>query len=365
MARLSAGARSDQERAVFEDWWKTNAPAEDTSRSVDPARLAEATRRGGVVGTSQPGTPADPRSVIAPWLSQPYSATWLDDVIADLNAQGIAAKRASRAGGRLSDDKIQLADGRIIDLIGDVGGANRLQYLDESERGGTPLGQLSGARTWDENFSYAPWEKQFQAPDAASIESDPEFKARMAAGQQALERSASARGTLLTTGTLKNLQELGQQEAGRAYGNIYGRKLGEYQQQYGEHLQGRGNALEEYRQRYLQSRDTSGDAYRDFMSRYGIEKERGDTEWNRLFSLADLGYRAAGAGNAAGAGYAGSMGDLYTGQGNVNAAGRIGSANAYGQGLGYLANLGMNVATRSSYGRNSRMGDLRGDYGDY
>lgn len=86
----------------------------------------------------------DPRSIVNPFLSQTYSPHWLDDVIAALNQGGVTSKRATRAGGVLSDDKVDIGNGRILDLIGDVGGANTLQYIDESEGGGSPTSGVAG-----------------------------------------------------------------------------------------------------------------------------------------------------------------------------------------------------------------------------
>lgn len=86
----------------------------------------------------------DPRSIINPFLSQTYSPQWLDSVIAALNQGGVSAKRATRAGGVMSDDKVDLGGGRILDLIQDVGGANKLQYIDESEGGGSPTNGVAG-----------------------------------------------------------------------------------------------------------------------------------------------------------------------------------------------------------------------------
>jgi hypothetical protein len=54
---------------------------------------------------------------------------------------------------------------------------------------------------------------QFQAPTAATEQNDPGFQFRLQQGQQALERSAAAKGGLLTGGTAQAEQQFGQDYA--------------------------------------------------------------------------------------------------------------------------------------------------------
>lgn len=71
--------------------------------------------------------------------------------------------------------------------------------------------------------SYTP--DTFTAPTGVDDSNDPGFDARLKAGQQALERSASSRGTLLSGGTLKALTRYAQDYASNEYSNVYGRDL--------------------------------------------------------------------------------------------------------------------------------------------
>lgn len=61
----------------------------------------------------------------------------------------------------------------------------------------------------------------FTAPNPAAVASDPYYRFRAKEGQQAIQRSAAARGTLLNGGTLKALegyrQGLASEEAGKAF----------------------------------------------------------------------------------------------------------------------------------------------------
>jgi hypothetical protein len=57
----------------------------------------------------------------------------------------------------------------------------------------------------------------------ADFEQDPGYAFRQAEGMRALERSASARGNLLSGGTLRGIQRFGQDLASQEYGNAFNR----------------------------------------------------------------------------------------------------------------------------------------------
>ena len=107
---------------------------------------------------------------------------------------------------------------------------------------GGGVAQLAGAPGLREpgQFSYQPYQlpsqfaygearPEFVAPTAESLTQDPGYQARLAQGQQTLEQSAAARGTLRGGATLKALQDYGQQMASQEYQNAYARALQEYQ----------------------------------------------------------------------------------------------------------------------------------------
>lgn len=72
------------------------------------------------------------------------------------------------------------------------------------------------------------WTQQFSAPTAVTEQNDPGYQFRLQQGQQALERSAAAKGNLLSGGTLKAEQRYGQDYASNEYGNVYNRALNTY-----------------------------------------------------------------------------------------------------------------------------------------
>lgn len=78
----------------------------------------------------------------------------------------------------------------------------------------------------------APWTQQFTAPTDVTEQNDPGYQFRLNEGEKALERSAAARGDILSGGTAKAIQKYGQDYASNEYGNVYNRALQQYQQNY-------------------------------------------------------------------------------------------------------------------------------------
>lgn len=135
--------------------------------------------------------------------------------------------------------------------------------------------------------------------DPAQLASDPGYQFRMAEGQKALERSASARGMLNSGGALKSLARYSQGFASDEYQNAWNRNNAE----------------------------NTG-------------------RFNRLASLAGVGQTAAQTMGAMGGQYANNMGNLYGAVGNAQAAGAMGAANAFNGGMQSLGNLGQMYGMR-------------------
>lgn len=114
--------------------------------------------------------------------------------------------------------------------------------------------------------------------DPSELANDPGFQFRMAQGQQALERSAAARGGLNSGGFMKGLARYSQGVASEEFGNRY----------------------------------------------------------NRLASLAGMGQTATNNVGAMGGQYANNMGSLYGSIGNANAANATAQGNAWANGFGAI-----------------------------
>ncbi len=149
---------------------------------------------------------------------------------------------------------------------------------------------------------------QFTRPfSMADYEADPGYGFRLSEGLKALDRTAAARGGLLSGATLKGAQRYGQDMASNEYQNAFNR----YQVN-------RANAL------------------------------------NPLQSMAGLGQTSVNALGNAGANYANQAGEAYMGAGNARASGYIGGSNAMASGLGgaanaYQQNQLMNMLRTPSY----------------
>ena len=165
-------------------------------------------------------------------------------------------------------------------------GTEAIQRLGDQFRSGGTL-----AQPFNEPF-VAPGSPAMAGRPSTPLTLDPGYQFRLEEGQKALERSAAARGTLLTGGTAKALQRYGQGLASQEYGAAYNRAFGEYQQ------------------------------------RHDIFRQNQSDLFNRETSLANLGYGATG-----------QQADLNTSGAAAAAAGQVGSANAYAQGIGQLGGL--------------------------
>jgi hypothetical protein len=159
---------------------------------------------------------------------------------------------------------------------------------------------------------------------AQDFQADPGYAFRMAEGMKALERSAAARGGLLSGATLRGTQRFGQDLASQEYQNAFNR--------------------------FQANRATQGQEYANAFNRF--QAERANT-LSPLQSLAGQGQAGAqqaaqasqayttGAGNALGAYGSAVQGNLI-GAGNAQASGYMGGANALAGGLGQGINFYQN-----------------------
>jgi hypothetical protein len=127
---------------------------------------------------------------------------------------------------------------------------------------------------------------------------DPGYSFRMSEGMKGLERSAAARGGLLSGSMFKGIQRFGQDLASQEYQNAF--------------------------------------------NRYGVERER---RLNPLQSLAGVGQTTSRELGAAGTQMAGNVGNLITGGAAARASGYVGQANA----LTGALNTGLNYYQGQNY----------------
>lgn len=177
--------------------------------------------------------------------------------------------------------------------------------------GGAAGGTGSLLAPWTVPFAYP----EFQAPTGEEVFSDPGVRFRMSEANKALQRNASARGTLNTGGTLRAIMGLNQDLASQEYGNLYNRRRSEWDTRYNK-------------------------ARGEYGLGYDIYAANQDRPFNKLFAVAGLGQGAGSQLGALGAQYAnlygntamrgaGAQGDYWTQAANARAAGQVGRANAW------------------------------------
>ena len=268
----------------------TNAPI--TSPGVNPG--------GGNAGMVQLGPDGQPIGVTPDFNPAPQN----------LNLGGGVTNATTNQGG--TGQVPQTGDGSPT-LLGD--GSIEQQLFGQ---GGIPL--TGGPGSADDN-SFGSllrgYGKTFQAPTDVTEQDDPGYKFRLQQGNDAIQRSAAARGGLLTGGTAKALSDYAQGSASQEYGNVYNRALSTFDNNYNQFNNDQTN------------------------------------KFNRLASLAGFGQTAAGqlsnAGNNAANNVSSTL--LTSGQqigndiqnaGAARASGYVGGANAVGgainNGTGSLTN---------------------------
>ena len=215
--------------------------------------------RGGVVGPTAGGGGTDYQSTFMRIMGGlPATPANLAAKEQELAAAGITVKRNAEG----TAGKIKLPTGQIVDVIqsAGTGGGGNWQWLTGSSGGGAGgFGGMGGFQVG--NFTgggqyplasvmgtglAAPWTTPFNAPDPNSVTNDKALQWQMGRGMDAIQRSAAAKGTLLTGGVLKGLDTFGQGLASTYYNDVYNRKLGEYKMAhdiFGENQQNLFNRL--------------------------------------------------------------------------------------------------------------------------
>jgi hypothetical protein len=257
--------------------------------------------------------------------------------IAATSIQASSAKKAAAQQAESADQAVALQREMWQQQREDIGpwreaGVRGLRQLERFARQGPPpMDPFTAPRALD------PSQFAFRAPTAADLTRDPSYQFRLAEGQKALERGAAARGGLLGGGFARGLERYAQDYASTEYGNVYNRALGENQLRYGRAL----TANEQRMQRALQQ----------YQTRYNAGMGQWQAQLAPWQTLAGFGQTAATHLAQLGGQYASNVGDLLTGQGAALAAGTIGSANAWSQGLGSLSNIGQQGLSNYYLGR--------------
>lgn len=203
-------------------------------------------------------------------------------------------------------------------VIGAANNAN--QYLDPyAQQGQQALGLMAGLN--QEKFTFN--------------QDDPSYQFRLQEGLKALEKSAAAKGGLLSGGALKATNNYAQNVASTEYGNAFNRFLDDRGQR-ASILQGQigvgANASDRMGQnlmgahRYAGDANMAGEQYAG-NARIGASQFGGAMRFNAVNQAVNNQLDASR--------YAGNA---YMGIGNAQAAGQVGSANAWTNALGQIGN---------------------------
>lgn len=256
----------------------------------------------------------------------------------DVNAAtGTAIGRTDAATGTAIDTvnaKTDQANSTLSNVYSDQK-SNLDPYLQAGQQGVTSLASMlqpGGELT-----------KQF-AFDPSHIQDDPGYQFRLQQGQQAVERSAAAGGSLQGGGTLKAITQYGQGLASTEFGNAYDRALKTFQTNRTNTLSSLG-ALTGIGQTATGQFNSAAQNFGDQSSSNTFRSGQLDAQTGTQGAQfgAGLGVQGAEYGGNAGINAARIAGDALTGGANAQAAGKITAGNAYSgavSGVGSALTLG-------------------------
>ena len=143
------------------------------------------------------------------------------------------------------------------------------------------------------------WDETFTAPTLDDLYNEPGYQARLDATQKASERSAAARGRVLSGGYGAALGKEMQNFASNEYGNVFNRAADTYKQRYGEfatgaQLQGQARGINEnaFQSDALNHLNQYATRYRSYQDTIANTRNAETDRWNREMGLARLGLDA-------------------------------------------------------------------------
>lgn len=276
--------------------------------------------------------------------------------IASSSIQSNAARRAAQTQAESADAAIQLQREQFDQTRKDLApwrqaGQRGLAQFEQLARQGPPTAPTYTAPQALDPRQFAT--QPFTPPTGADLERDPSYRFRLTEGQRALERGASARGGLLSGGTLRGLERYAQDYASTEYGNVYNRAQAEYQNRLNENQLAYGRALTADESQY-------GRGLQQYTTRYNVGQQQFQNRLAPFQTLAGFGQQATQQGAQLGQGYAQNVGEILQGQGSALAAGQVGQANAISGGLSNLSGLA-NQAFQNYYLGQQRQNNVRAD----
>lgn len=295
-------------------------------------------------------------------------------------AQGIGRgggtlQALTRFGQDLASQEYAAADARSYRNWQGAADERRFGYQADTDRANTLYGRSASERDRQTSEANADWTRRVQANESTYGRETSEYD-RREANRQAIERENYGRNfneTAYNEENRRNTFQMNRQnnldayranaETAIASGNLNLNAATAGYDRNRENTMTLWGIAEQQRQEQMAAaaaganagRAADDEAYRRAMQEYGIEQENfrwnSDTQFNRLYALANLGQGSAGMVGNFGGQYANQAGNYYTGAGNALAAGQVGSANAWG---GALNSIGNTVGSLAMYGSMNR-----------
>lgn len=254
---------------------------------------------------------AQSQANLAPWLNSGAGALSNLDYLLGINpptTQGaLTGQSGTKTPTSTGTDQYGIGRGSVhpMSITGTADGTSP-----NSSSGTTNLGSMVNPRLGNfgslmQSYPGGP----FVAPTGLTEQNDPGYQARLQLGTDALQRSAAARGGVLTGGTAQALNQFAQDYASNEYQNVYNR------------------------------------AYNNYATGYNQYEQQQTNNYNRLASLAGIGQQTAQQLGTLGQGTANNvssnllntasqMGQNYQNAAAANASGYVGSANAWSNAFG-------------------------------
>lgn len=220
-------------------------------------------------------------------------------------ASGNAANAQVQAANHAADVQQQLGN-RALQFQQDVWNQqqqNEAPFIQQGQSAVNALGQLLQQQPLEN------WNQTWQAPTIEQARQSPGYQFQMQEGLKALQRSAAAKGNLMTGGTAKAIEQYGQGLADSNYQQVYNRALNDYQTNYGTWL----------------------NKYNQVASLAGLGQTANQ-------ALGAMGSNAADNNSRTSLGLGQQLGNDYMNAGNARASGYINSANAWNGALGGATN---------------------------
>lgn len=230
----------------------------------------------------------------------------------------VGAVGASKAAGAQADAAKSTAQLQHEDQQASLAEQKRQFDLQQSNmapwlKAGTQgINTLSGLLSKPGEGLLTPWTDTFQAPTADQARQTPGYQFALQQGQNTIQNSAAAQGGLLSTGTMKTLDQFSQGLADTTYSDTYNRALDEYQQRYNIF---QGNQTNEFNR--LASISGAGQQAATTLGQFGQQAAQNVTNINATAG-AQQGNSLMAAGSARASGYAGIANAVNGGISNIS-----------------------------------------------